>query len=100
MKVWTDYDGAILEVSPLAAETLNVAPRAVTKRPFYLFFNGDRHRALKALDLAARGQAETFDGLLQPREKKNIPVRVTLEPAPPEAVLWTITLVSENGPLR
>ena len=93
MKVWTDYNGAILEISALAAETLNVAPRSITKRPFYLFFNSDRHRALTALDVAVRGQAETFEGLLQPREKKVIPVRVTLEPAPPEAVLWTITLV-------
>lgn len=93
MKVWTDYDGAILEVSPRAAEALNVAPRSITKRPFYLFFNGERHLALRALDLAVRGQSETFDGLLQPREKKNIQVRVALEPAPPEAVLWTITLI-------
>ena len=93
MKVWTDYDGAILEVSPRAAEALNVAPRSITKRPFYLFFNGGRHRALSALDLAVRGHAETFDGLLHPRERDIIPVRVTLEPAPPEAVLWTITLI-------
>ncbi|MBA2257554.1 MAG: hypothetical protein H0W18_01525 [Acidobacteria bacterium] len=93
MKVWTDYNGAILEVSPQAAETLNVAARSLAKRPFYLFFTGDRHLALRALDLAVRGQPETFDGLLHPREKKYIQVRVALEPAPPEAVLWTITLV-------
>ena len=93
MKVWTDYDGAILEVSPGAAETLNVAARSLAKRPFYLFFNGDRHLALKALDLAARGQAESFEGQLQPREKKPISVRVTIEPAPPEAVLWTFTIL-------
>jgi PAS domain-containing protein len=93
LKVWTDYDGAILEISPRAAAMLNVAARSLTKRPFYLFFNGDRHRALKALDLAVRGQAETFDALLRPRERKFIQVRITLEPAPPEAILWTITPV-------
>jgi hypothetical protein len=93
MKVWTDYDGAILEVTPQAAATLNVAARRLAKRPFYLFFNGDRHRALEALAGAVRGQSGTFDGLLQPREKKVIQVRVTLEPAPPEGVLWTVTVV-------
>ena len=91
MKVWTDYDGGILEISPAAAAALNVAARNLTKRPFYLFFSGDQHRALTALDLAVRGQGDTFSAQLQPRERKVIPVLITLEPAPPEAVLWTIT---------
>ena len=41
LKVWTDYDGGILEISPAAAAALNVAARSLTKRPFYLFFSGD-----------------------------------------------------------
>ena len=93
MKVWTDYDGGILEITPAAAAALNVAARSLTKRPFYLFLNGDRQRALRALDLAARGEGDTFSAQLQPRERKVIQVRIALEPAPPEAVLWTITPV-------
>ena len=91
LKVWTDYDGGILEISPAAAAALNVAARSLTKRPFYLFFSGDRHRALRALDLAVRGQGDTFSAQLKPRERKVIHVQITLEPAPPEAILWTIT---------
>ena len=57
--------------------------RSLTKRPFYLFFSGDRHRALRALDLAVRGQGDTFSAELKPRERKVIHVKITLEPAPP-----------------
>ena len=91
MKVWTDYEGGILEISPAAAAALNVAARSLTKRPFYQFFSSDRHRALKALDLAVRGQGDTFHAQLQPREREVIHAQITLEPAPPEAILWTIT---------
>ena len=97
MQVWTDFDGAILEVSPAAASLLNVAAPGLARRAFYLFFGGDRHKALRALDLAVRGESETFDALLRPREKQVIQVRVALEPAPPEAVLWTLTRM-DGGP--
>jgi hypothetical protein len=91
MRVWTNFDGAILEVTPAAAELLNVAARGLTRRPFYQFFRDDRHKALRALDLAARGESDAFSAQLQPREKKVVQVRVVLEPAPPDAVLWTLT---------
>jgi hypothetical protein len=93
MKVWTDHDGAILEVSPAAAELLNVAPSSLTRRAFYLYFNANRHSALRALGLAGQGETDAFDGVLQPREKNAVSVRVSLEPAPPNAVLWTINLL-------
>ena len=91
MQVWTDFDGAILEVTPAAAQLLNVAPPGLTKRAFYLFFRDDRHKALRALDHAASGTPDSFSGSLQPREKGVVHVKVALEPAPPDAVLWTLT---------
>jgi hypothetical protein len=94
MKVWTDHDGAILEISAAAAELLNVAPSSLTRRAFYLYFNGHRHAPLRALGLAGQGETGVFDGVLQPREKKQgVHVRVTVEPAPPNAVLWTISAI-------
>jgi hypothetical protein len=95
IEVWTNTRGDIVDASGEAAALLNISERAVRHRPIHLFFNSQRDRLFRALEVASRGHCETLTAVLRPRERRVVAVAIEMEqdPESPELVRWTITPV-------
>src|SRR5688572_18556009 len=78
MELWTTVDGQIIDVSDMIPRFLNLGRRALIGRSIETFFNGNRARVFLALDVAARGHAETFQAEVRPRERRPVKVAVRL----------------------
>ena len=55
MRIWTDFDGAIVRASEEAARLFNLSRHNLEQRPIHYFFDGNRQQLFQALDRIARG---------------------------------------------
>jgi hypothetical protein len=97
MELWTTADGEIIDVSDRIPRFLNLGRRALIGRSIENFFNGNRARVFLALDLAARGHAETFQAEVRPRECRPVKVAVRLHPDTSSSVHWRFE-VTQSSP--
>ena len=93
IQIWTDVVGLIVRATPAAGRLLNTQARGMRGRELAIFFDRDRGRVLRALDLASRGHAETLTGFrLRPKERATLAVTVIAERDPEDESLvrWTL----------
>jgi CheY-like chemotaxis protein len=81
--VVTDPAGQIIDLTESAAKLLNMSRRGAIGRSFPTFFVEDRPRLLAELLRAAEGVIINRDGLLQPRDRKPLRVRMDVAAVSP-----------------
>jgi len=78
--VVTDTSGSILTASAEAATLLGLTPKKLVGRSLYLFFDRDRTAALRSARLAAAGQpVAPLQLRVRPRERRPLPVRLSIQ---------------------
>jgi PAS domain S-box-containing protein len=92
----TDAAGNILEVSPSAAEMLNVTRLHLRRRSLLNFFASDRPEWNRLLRLAGQGHNVRRAGAMRPRDRRPCAVEVELVEVPRypgmQAFEWRFTL--------
>ena len=79
LRVWTDAHARIVDVTDDLAELLNLSRQGCVGRPMHLFMDADRAGILRAVETAARGHLERFEGVLRPRSHQPVRVAVILQ---------------------
>lgn len=96
LEVWTDVYGAITDISPVAAEALNVSVRHCLGRKMHLFFANNRTAVMSALSRVGDGHVETFASTIRPRDMRPISVTVTMQPSHQQSgIYWQLTPVGD-----
>jgi DNA-binding response OmpR family regulator len=95
--ITTDASGTILDISPRAAQLLNLSLRHVIGRDVLLFFPNHRSQLRSALREASGGLIAELDVRLRPRERKAVAIRLELTLNPETSsrplVRWALTLL-------
>ena len=94
LRVWTDASGRIVDVTGALAELLNLSRQGCVGRPMPLFMDADRAGILRAVETAARGHLERFEGVLRPRHSHPVRISVILQ-LEANVVRWSLAELAD-----
>ena len=85
-------DGRIMTVSDALARLLNFASKSLAGRDIYIFIGGDRDNLRRAVGQSTEQFPMDRDVVVQPRDRKPLPMHVIVQRQLDSTLLWVFSL--------